>query len=234
MEWLIEHRNALEVLYFLSGIILALASGFVAFQVYIAKGSFDVAIKAFNLAKTDSNVRLRREAIVIAANRCEQYAKEILPLLGRNVDDIGTLGISNNVWKLENNFLDESSIKDWNAANEWLSKLRQSEISNETVRLLNILESFAIYFVKGAADEQVAYPSIGISFCEHIDGFAPYLILLRQQKIPGQTSGPFQNIATLYKIWSDRISKEALQIESNKISEKMSRIPSSGIPPVGL
>lgn len=234
MQWLIEHKDLFEVLSYLSVIIGSAAAVFAAFQIYYAKESVKLAASSFDLAKTDSHIRLKREAIVIAAERCEQFAREILPFLNANVEEITRIGISNEAWQLENHLLNESSIKDWDAANEWLAKLRPSPIGNDVVRALNILESFAIYFVKGAADEQVAFPSIGVSFCLYINKVAPYLILLRQKKLLRQASGPFQNIAALYSLWSDRLNKEALQLESNKINEKLSQIHSAEIPPVGL
>jgi hypothetical protein len=93
-----------------------------------------------------------------------------------------------------------------------------------------------MYFAKGAADAEIAYPAVGAVFCEWVELLAPHLIMLRSKDLQKEiqtTSGPFQNIVELYAGWWSRSTKEALELEASRISSRLSNIHTSEIPPIG-
>ncbi len=89
-----------------------------------------------------------------------------------------------------------------------------------------------MYFAKGAADEQIAYPAVGSVFCLWVTYLAPCLISLRKHD-PNITSGPYQNIVALFSAWSSRIKKEELELKRFEISSELLGIHSSDIPAIG-
>ena len=239
-------RTVLELLYFLSGIILAIVGTIALVQIFLAKRTLStaqknlqLAVEAIEIAKTDIQVRSEREAVVLAAERCDIYANEILPFIGDLLVEMYSKGISVEEWKLVNTSLDDSSLSNWDKANAWLDKIDLT-ISNQIITFFNKLESLSVYFVKGAADEQVAFPSIAITFCSDIEKLAPFLIKLRQQRTTKHTknyiehpSGPFQNTIQLYAIWADRIKKQDLELSASRITQELSGITTEPVLPIG-
>ena len=195
-------RDLFEVLSFLSSIILA-ALGFAIFrQLKFSKQSIEtaqedlkVASDALTTAKDDLQIRIRRESVILAAEQVEKFGKEIIPSAAKVVDRVRAEGIQINEWKLENTLFDTASIKDFEAANKWLRSFKKPEDVPALIQILNGLESFAIYFVGGAADERVAYPSVSPVFCSLVRQLAPLLVSLRQKKSQ-IVSRPYQNTVT--------------------------------------
>lgn len=85
----------------------------------------------------------------------------------------------------------------------------------------NHLESVAIYFVKGAADEEAAFPSIGSVFCYLVEIVAPIFYISR---IKNNSSGSFKYVVKLYGIWSDRIKIDNLELTKADADREMSNI----------
>lgn len=231
-------RNLLEVLYFISGVILA-TLGFAVFrQLKLSKVSIEtaqdnlrVASEALTSAKDDLQIRVKREAVILAAEQVEKFGKSILPNAAETTDKLEGEGIQIKEWKLENNLFNEVTIKDFESANEWLRTLNSTHVS-ALIQILNELESFAMYFTGGAADERIAYPSIAPVFCSNVREIAPLLVSLRQKKI-NIVSGPYQNLITLYDKWASRLRKDELDSQAAKLKAESSGIHITEIPIIG-
>ena len=222
-------RFSLELLSFLSNIVLACIAIAALYQIILAKRSLETA-------RLDIELRSKREAVTLAADKVAEFAENIIPKCNLEFRTLMSAGISIDRWELQNNRFDESSFKDWNAALKWEEQLRASKQVDSATRVLNQLESFAMYFAKGAADEQVAYSAVGAIFRNYVDLLAPHLTSLRilsGSKNAYVTSGPFQNVVTLYEVWLSRARKEALQQEATRITSELSGISTSDILPIG-
>lgn len=232
-------RNFLEVLYFISGVILA-ALGFAVFrQLKLSKKSIEtsqenlrVASEALTTAKDDLQIRIKREAVILAAAQVEKFGKEVMPKAKEVTDRIKGEGIEISEWKLENNLFDETSIKDFEAANTWLRSLHKPGNVPALIQILNEFESFAMYFAGGAADERITYPSIAPVFCSYVRDLAPLLISLRQKKT-NIVSGPYQNIVFLYDKWASRLRKDELDSQAARLLAESSGIHITEIPIIG-
>ena len=141
-------------------------------------------------------------------------------------------GVEVKNWNLSNSAFDRTSIAGWNEATEWISKMDTARVTDRAISMLNHLESFAMYFAKGAADEQVAYTAAGAVFCNYVDELSP-LLTCSEEKKTQVASGPFQNVVDLYRCWASRMEKENLESQQSKIASALSSIHTSEIPPIG-
>jgi hypothetical protein len=217
-------RIGLEMLSLVSGIALA-ALGFAVFR------QLKLSQESLEAAKNDLQIRVKREAVILAAEQVEKFGKEVLPKAAEIIDAVRREGIKIEEWKLENNLLDETTIKDFEAANRWLRTLQQPRTSR-LIQILNNFESFSMYFAEGAADERIAYPSVASVYCSYVRELAPLLISLRLQKA-NIVSGPYQNIVTLYDKWASRLRKAELEAQAAKLKAESSGIHITEIPLIG-
>jgi hypothetical protein len=230
-------RFFLELLSFVGNFIVAVVAAVALYQIILAKRSIGtanqnlkLAADALETARSDIELRSKREAVTLAADRCAAFADKI-PECAASLNAIVTTGTPIKTWILEDTRFSKSSIKDWDAAKQWLDQLQPPQ-RDQASSILNLLESFAMYFAEGAADERVAYSSVGPVFCSYVDRLAPYLILLRAKEA-AVASGAFQNIVTLYEVWTSRMKRHMLESERRIISAKLSGIDTSDIPPIG-
>jgi hypothetical protein len=227
-------RSILELMYFLSGPAVALAACLALKQLRLAKEQLAVAINALDHAKRDLQIRSRREAVQLAAERCEKFGEMMMTRRNAHMDKIQADGIELKIWVLTNDAFERASLKDRSAAEQWVAQLRaKPDALISATAVLNELEAFAIYFARGAADEETAYPVVGALFCTEVQIFAPYLIDLRHKDVPGLTSGPFQNSIDLFNLWHLRMRQKELEAEANKLSLEVSGRKPSTIKPIG-
>lgn len=218
-------RYWLELGSYVSGIILTIFGAIALWQLKLAKDSLVTAKNSLKLAadelehaKSDLRLRVKREAIVLAAQQCEKFAEHILPRYAASHQKIIENGNDLYKWTVVNKLFDETTVQEIKQAKEWSDKISaQEETRAAVVRILNDHEAFAIYFAKGAADETVAFPSVGVVFCDTVEICAPFLIAIRKNEA-NVASGPFQNLIALYSTWSARIKQQSLE-ESKRIHD---------------
>ena len=232
-------RFVLELLYFLSGAVLACVSLIALYQIILTKKSIlaaneslKLAAEALDVARLDIQVRSKREAVNLASDMCERFARDVIPEMKEKRKAILEAGVSFDEFVLSNSNFDSSSIKDWPAAQRWLQQLKAAGQWDAVMKMNNLLESFAMYFAKGAADEHVAYSAVGAVFCAYVARLAPHFIAARTGQADGP-SGTFQNTVELYKVWSSRMRREELEWQKARISSSLSEIPTSEIHPIG-
>ena len=235
-------ENVLRLLYYKSGILVAIFAGAALYQLKLAKEALqatrkqiDVASEALKVAKNDIEVRSEREAVALAAERCEKFAEETLPRCAEKYNEIFSSGLEKRKWALSDGDLQPQSLKERQDARQWLRDLQSKPNHlSQVAAILNDLEAFAIYFAKGAADEKVAYPAIGAVFCEWTQVFAPYLAEVRSTGMDTVTSGKYQNIVELYNIWESRSRREDLEAEADRINNQINEISDRSIDPIGI
>jgi len=242
-EWLLSPglRSILELAYFVSGVVLACATLLVLYQIRVAKRTLaalqqqvTIATAALTVARDDIRIRSQREAVVLAAARCEKFAEHVLPRVSANIRHIQELGIQLRAWDISESSFDDSAYIQRPEVQTWLASTQNRRESLEpTLSVMNDLEAFAIYFARGAADEAVAYPVVGAIFCAWVQNFAPQLIAARTHMVHGLTSGPYQNTVELYKLWSIRARRKELEVSADRISRELSGLPPSEVRPIG-
>lgn len=214
--WWLTVRSILEALYFASGVAIAIAAFKALDQIRLARGQLTVAADALAVAKGDIALRVQREAIVQAAQQCDRFADEIIPRLyawQQAIREAG--GTSDERWQLNDQEFAWTSFADRKAAEKWQKDPKTDGASNPAIKALNGMEAFAVYFVKGAADETVAFPSAGKVFCDYVEALAPILVaLIEKGKNEYLISGPFENVVSLYKLWSVRVKRGKLEEEA--------------------
>jgi len=185
-----------------------------------------IALKQISIAKSDVQVRSRREAASFAATQCQRYATEIIPLLDEWDVARKKKQIPEYLGEITDFCRDDLlRMPEW--ATEWFSK--NDGETNLCVNILNSLESFAIYFTKGVADEEIAFSSVGLTYCDSVRDLYPLIAVIRSKAEPKH----FEHIVVLYKLWSDRLEKYNLKDQLDEVQSKLLSIEEQSIKPIG-
>jgi hypothetical protein len=236
-----ELRAWMEIAYFGSGVLLVLVAVAGLRQLSLAKRSLQaardqlhLAAESLTTAKDEIRIRSEREAVSLAAQRCEKFAEELVPRHYEHVANIQKEGVTIYRWQMRDGQFLWNSFEQEAGARKWITTVQQNEAASKSfMALLNDLEAFAIYFATGAADEKVAYPVVGALFCSWLEAFAPYLASIRADTPKGIVSGAFENAVALYGIWSGRTRKRQLEADANRINLELSGIRIPEIRPIG-
>ena len=215
-------RDWLETAYLFSSIVLAIVG--------------IIALWQLVLTKHDIQVRSRREAVVLAAELCRNFAREVIPKAGKCFDTLAADNVTAKCWPVKDSKFCEASFEDWKAAEAWFQRVERSTGHLRMMtEVCNDLEAFAIYFMKGAADEKVAFGAVGVLYCDWTSKLAPYLVVARSPKTrpPAFTSGPFQNAVDLHAMWVSRLTRSELDDASKEIDARMQKLEDKSIDPIG-
>ena len=91
------------------------------------------------------------------------------------------------------------------------------------------MESFATYFTKGVADEEIVFSSVGRSYCFTVENY--FFEISDCRNLKEQQS--FQNLIDQYKMWKDRLNKIQLTKEQQELRAKLDEINETKIDPIG-
>lgn len=200
-----------------------------------AQEQLSAARDAVEVARQDVRVRCQREAASLAAERCERFANETLPRAQRLLNEVQGFGVDLKQWESLPPRLDDPTFLRRAEVAAWLTSVEANMCAVPPMtEVLNTLESFAIYFTSGAADEQIAYPAVGAIYCKWIEQFAPHLVAVRSKQVKGFTSGPYKHAVELYETWSCRSRRESLTDVKAKTDAALRDTPDRRIPPVGV
>src|SRR5687767_2372265 len=110
-------RDVMEVVYFGSGIIVAIAALFGLRQLRLAKDAvraakdqIAVGIAAVEVAKRDLQIRSKREAVALAADRCEKFGEHLIPRRNKNMETIAAQGVTLVDWEVAEPSLSETAL----------------------------------------------------------------------------------------------------------------------------
>lgn len=166
----------------------------------------------------------QRDAYTIAAEKCTYYAENIVPLINSIDEEIEKRWISS---------LNEATTEvKWNniKTNITFKNLQEQLIlciEIPTLDLFNKLDSLALFFTKGIADEQIGYLNFGKSFCYTMKRYMPLVIDTYKY-------GHFQSLIELFLLWSQKIEKEKLELQKNSIENELNKINEIKIPYIGI
>jgi hypothetical protein len=211
-----ELRTILELIYFVSG-------PFLAFVAILGLRQIKEARNQVIEAKSSRILSAKRDAFKIAADKCTYYMEIIIPLMN-NLDA--------SIKEKKVTFF-EKSVVTLGTDNIKLKPHPLTEQEKETLyslpltELFNPLESFALFFTSGVADEQVGYLTIGHTYCNYIKEYLPILVILSKDR------SHYNNIMRLFFIWQGRKEKQRLESEKKKIEKELSGNKEIIVKPIG-
>ncbi len=103
----------------------------------------------------------------------------------------------------------------------------QPNFLKRIIEIIDSLESFSLYFTMDIAEEKMAFPCIGYSFCKIVECYLPFVyIALQDYKYD------YHNLRLLFDSWSKKLEKakianlvlEKEQEKANILSEKEKEI----------
>lgn len=200
-------KETLELLYYLSGIILAIG-------VIVCIKQLRVAKDEIKLLNQDYKTKNERAAIESSLKYLE-VAKTII----RDMSDYQTK-FSKEVSKradtkhlFNKDFLFES-LDDILKEKELVVDLLVSEKMGVT-HIFNELEVFSVAMLNGVADEDIVFTPFGKVFCTFIEEEHLRLSFSRT------TGTPYENLVKLYNVWSDRIEVQVYELQKREAEDKI-------------
>lgn len=213
MSFFNESMSIIENCYYFSGVLIALFALIGLYQLVLTKR----AIKTSSL----------RQSGTLSANQIEIYFNKIIPLI--DTFSNATEGQPK---------LPTPKVEEFNR--EYIKKvISKEDLQNAVIilsknsaswlRVINSLEAMSVYFVKGIADEEIGFASIGNLFVDYIESKYVLFAVLRDDK----KSCYFRNTIELYKLWKDRLEKDQLIMEKKDLENKIKSIKDNKINPIG-
>ena len=179
-------RDWLEILYYVSGIVMMLLIGFGLWQLKLTKDQIETSK---NIFKTQS----RRAAVEAAVIECRNYSEKIVQdsiALDKFCNDNSISLFDDIIFeKTENGF----TVDPKNINKDDVKKLAGAEdIIN---RIINGLESYALFFLSGVADEEIAFHVNAKSFIEQSEK------MFKIYPVCNMTDDDFEPVKALYSMW---------------------------------
>ncbi|WP_422103161.1 hypothetical protein [Vreelandella sp.] len=220
-----EIRDWLEILYFVSGFVMMILFGFGLWQLKLAKDQISLAKDQLQTSKNIFKTQSKRAAIEAAVVECRRYSETVVQdslALDKYCKEHEITLFDDVVFKkTEDGFsIDPSDVK-----KEDVVKLAEAEdIVN---RYINGLESYALFFLSGIADENIAFHTNAKEFLESAErGFKifPFTNIDQDDAEP---------IKVLYFLWHKKLEAKRLKIEQKNIEKKLSGYKDKSIKPIG-
>ncbi len=208
-------------------------------------GLFGVAafgLRQFTLTKRGlqqnselARVASLRESIKLAADQCLAYTKDILPLITSCNQVFESMGLDGALDLFTVEIVDDGVIvKAPKSFPDGFDPglFDKSEVVNAYLSVYNALEVFSVMFTKRIAAEEVAFSSVGRSFCFNVKRQAPLNIpLAGPNDFPG--TGYYYNLLSLYLVWKKRLDRMELLQKEEEISKQLAQTHTVKIDPIG-
>jgi hypothetical protein len=207
MEIFDYSKSIVENASYLSGPIIALLGLIVFFQL--------------RLAKKATVITSKRQAAELSTKQIEIYYNVIIPLHTKFMDLLVAEKFDNvEIRNLKNFTSNElSSGKEDNL-------LEEAEFLHKNVipalDAMNSMEAFSTYFIKGVADEEIAFSSLGRTFCYTVKIYSFVYCILRD----GESHDvlPYENTIKLYDSWNSQLNSKRIESELKKKTEELKKI----------
>lgn len=185
-------------------------------------------LHSLKLTRTEMHNHATRESVQSAIDRCEEMARELVPLYTEILANLTARKVSLFMTDPSQVSFDaKEEVQKINRAIAWMGQLDDG-LQKQTVQLMNALEAWSMYFTHdpALADETVAFEPCSTPFCQMVMGLYPGFLTHRRTN---PASGLFQNTVTLFNGW---YAKKA----QGPIFEQLKRFQSDGAklpPPIG-
>jgi hypothetical protein len=214
MEWIDTSKSILENIYFLSGVILII--------------TLVIGIIQISMAKKTIKINSNRAAASLAANQIQNYCTKIIELQNRLFFEETKTKVP--IIKINVGEFNQSYLKEKLGEPTYFNNIKKRiPVALYVLDVLNAMESFAIYFTKGVADEEIAYSSIGRTYCNTVEK----LYFDIASCLEDENNKYFSNIRELYKLWSNRLKGEKLSNEKEQLLKELDKLKVEKIKPIG-
>jgi hypothetical protein len=220
-----EVRDWFELLYFASGIVVMILVGFGLWQLKLAKDQISLAKDQLETSKNIFKTQSKRAAVEASVVECRRYSETIVQdslALDKYCAEHEITFFDDVIFtKTKDGFsIDTTKVKDGD-----VKKLSGAEdIIN---RYLNGLESYALFFLSGIADEKIAFHTNGKEFVRSAEvGFKIFPIC----GIEKEDAAP---VKALYVKWHEKLEAKRLKIEQKEIEKKLSGYKDNDIRAIG-
>jgi len=199
--WFYCARAVLELLYYTSGIVIAVIA-------FIGLRQIRIASKQLNLTREIASANARREAAQLALEQCGYFVEKYVPAFKTCVDRYRAQNLTFLEARLRPNepqfVIQGGEFKNANCDTALISR-EYPRIEIEMLAALNGLEYFAIPFAAGVADEDIGYRETALAFCEGLAFTMAGLYHLRSQN-----RGKYDSAIKLFEVWNRRTAARAV------------------------
>lgn len=209
-RWFGYAQQVLELLYYLSGVAIAVAAFW--------------GLRQLTISKRIARENATREAYKLAADNCRYFAREVVPLHGLLAKLIKEKSLQS--FEKRHFLLERGEIKNHNFDLAQLQK-ELPIMSEELISYLNAMEAFAIFFASGVAAEEIGYRETGTTFCNAVEYFMPALFATRLINVR------FESIFKLFEIWRDRQKAEKISTQMKALENDAKHLSRETIKPIG-
>ncbi|EHR1005996.1 hypothetical protein HJ207_21870 [Vibrio parahaemolyticus] len=184
-----------EVAYYLGGIVVAVCA------VY--------ATKQISLMKQSITTQSKRESLSLASEKCTAYFNESVPL----VNDLYKQFSDNKIeffngWQVS---VESGKLSVVNGSSRSYTELRNIKFHS----YFNSVESVAIFFNSGVADDHVGYNALSYTLLDTLSELMPVIYKLNKQ------GGYYSNIIELYIRWQTKANHEKLLKDNYELQAKL-------------
>ena len=210
--------------------VFAPADATSAWTMVLALGTIALAIvacfglRSLSLARTETRNRATRESVQCAVDRCNEMARELLPLYTEIMANLAARKVALFVTDpAQVSFEEMEEVQKINSAIAWVGKL-EADLLTKTVQLINGLECWSMSFTHNPslADEKFAFEPCSTVFCQMVMGLYPSLLTHRRTN---PASGPFQNVVTLFTGWYARKAQGPMFEQLKRLQSDGSKLP---------
>lgn len=210
--WFAAIRSLLELLYFASGIAIAVAAFW--------------GLKQLRISKQIARTNARREAFKLAADECRFYAKEVVPLANKFATEYKQLGLT--CLSGPSQFrIEKGEIVGHSFPVDLLQK-EIPKIAESLVECLNAVEAFALFFTSGVADDDLGFQETAISFCKLTAQHMGAYFHMRHIN-----AARYESTIKLFEIWQKRLQANAASLAMKPLGDLIRTVGKERIRPIG-
>lgn len=208
-------KNILEGLYYVAGIFLVYGIIIGMKQLKLVKDQVEMLKDEARRAKESFQLSNQRSSVEKSIEYLDFYKSSIMPsthsFRSKINQELPKRTSTSHLF--DGNFILTSADLNKDIVAESIVAQRSGVID-----VFNHFEHFAVAMLHGVADEQIVFTPIGRLYCEFIEEEHVSLSLIRSKGVP------YRNLIELYKLWSDRLEVEQLELQKFeaeiKIKEK--------------
>lgn len=226
-NWQSVLRQILEDFYYVAGVAIAIAA-------FKGLGQLKIGAEQLKLTReiADSNIKIartnaKREAIKLAAERCQYFAEHTVP-------DFARMG--NKYQQLKLTFLTvpqpQFAIVNGEIVNHnFNAAVQDAEVPLfivDLVNSMNSIEAFAIPFMTGVADDDIGFQETALGFCQQVKDIVPAIWYLRRKNM-----ARYQSTVQLFDLWNKRLVASAMAPLMKSMEATIKAANESKIKPLG-
>lgn len=214
--------QTLELLYFISGIALAIFGFYGLQQIKLMKENITTELQQIKLMKEDIITRNDRQAIEKSIDYLDRFTTRVVPL----IDEYFKKLEENNLKYYDGPVYDFIKISIKGNKDKGLEALNKKMELNP-LNLLNEFEIIGAAMFSGLANEKIAFNPLGRTFCQLVEKLYDVIVISRDKE------EYYSNLVALYKLWKPRVDKIDLMNKKEKIDSDLASIKERFIRPIG-